>query len=151
MCRFEPSYLAVTICKDSESSAKGHRLPHDKKRLDSVYWNRGQKCKASAGAETTTPVVSVSLGPAPHPPPSPVSAARALPPSPVYKSALHALTSELFAGAPSRAPRWSSSLAALALSLVTRSTHTEVGALARQLIGSMIGSIILRGSHPSER
>ena len=45
MCRFEPSYLAVTICKDSESSAKGHRLPHDKKRLDSVYWNRGQKCK----------------------------------------------------------------------------------------------------------
>ena len=78
-------------------------------------------------------MVSVSLGPAPHPPPSPVSAARALPPSPVYKSALHALTSELFAGAP----RWSSSLAVLALSLVTRSTHTEVGALARQLIGSI--------------
>ena len=45
MCRFEPSYLAVTICKDSESSAKGHRLPHDKKRLDSAYCNRGQKCK----------------------------------------------------------------------------------------------------------
>ena len=48
MCRFEPSYLAVTICKDSESSAKGHRLPHDKKRLDSAYCNRGQKCKAAS-------------------------------------------------------------------------------------------------------
>ena len=73
------------------------------------------------------------------PPPTPLSGlGRAGPtPSPVYKSALHALTSELFAGAPSRAPRWSSSLAALALSLVTRSTHTEVGALARQLIGSI--------------
>ena len=45
MCRFEPSYLAVTICKDSESSAKGHGVPYDKKRLDSVYWSRGQKCK----------------------------------------------------------------------------------------------------------
>ena len=45
VCRFEPSYLAVTICKDSESSAKGHRVPYDKKRLDSAYCNRGQKCK----------------------------------------------------------------------------------------------------------
>ena len=45
MCRFEPSYLAVTICKDYEISAKGHRVPHDKKRLDSGYCNRGQKCK----------------------------------------------------------------------------------------------------------
>ena len=35
MCRFEPSYLAVTICKDYEISAKGHGVPHDKKRLDS--------------------------------------------------------------------------------------------------------------------
>ena len=47
MCRFEPSYLAVTICKDSESSAKGHGVPYDKKRLDSAYCNRGQKCKGS--------------------------------------------------------------------------------------------------------
>ena len=45
MCRFEPSYLAVTICKDYEISAKGHGVPHDKKRLDSAYCNRGQKCK----------------------------------------------------------------------------------------------------------
>ena len=45
MCRFEPLYLAVTICKDYEISAKGHGVPPDKIRLDSVYWNRGQKCK----------------------------------------------------------------------------------------------------------
>ena len=51
MCRFEPSYLAVTICEDSESSAKGHRVRYDKKRLESAYCNRGQKCKARvAGA-----------------------------------------------------------------------------------------------------
>ena len=37
--------MAVTICKDSESSAKGHRVPYDKKRLDSAYCSRGQKCK----------------------------------------------------------------------------------------------------------
>ena len=37
----------VTIFKDSESSANGHGVPYDKKRLDSAYCSRGQKCKGN--------------------------------------------------------------------------------------------------------
>ena len=55
MCRFEPSYLAVTISKDYEISAKGHGVPHDKKRLDSAYCSRGQKCKGSQRPRFTFP------------------------------------------------------------------------------------------------
>ena len=76
-------------------------------------------------------MVSVSLRPARDPPPSRVSGAQHLPPSPVSKIRAAA---RCHVGAL-RWSRWSSSLAALALSLVARST--EVGALARQLIGSI--------------